>query len=70
MERTWQHRVHTEDNTVADNKGRVVMSGWKDPVQNHFYKECTRETIFCFTNALLSDTEQISDTGWQNSEAA
>lgn len=42
------------------------MSGWKDPVQHHSYKECTCETIFCFTNALLSGTEQTSDTGWQN----
>lgn len=46
------------------------MSGWKDPAQHRFYKECTRETIFCFTNTLLSDTEQTSDTGWPNSEAA
>lgn len=59
MERTGQHRVYTEDNTVADYKGRVVMSGWKDPVQHHFYKECTHETIFCFTNTLLSDRTNL-----------
>lgn len=58
----------TENNTVADM--RVVVSGWKDPLQNHFYKECACETFFCFTEALLSETEQTSDTGWQNSEAA
>lgn len=46
MERTWQQGAHTEDNRVADYKVRVVVSGCKDPVHHHFYKDCARETFF------------------------
>lgn len=38
--------VHTQDNTDADYKVRGVVSGWKDPVQHPFYKECAHEIFF------------------------